>query len=471
MSSKSVFALLAVAVCICALEARAIPLSQYQLATTAPASKTLTGESVAQGVNPNPRVTAFINVNVVPMNRQRMLGHQTVIIRGERIEKIGPAATTRLPKGALRIDGRGKYLMPGLIDMHIHAFTDDRTLLLYIANGVTSVRNMAGHPRLLALRQKIASGEIVGPNLYTCGAFLLGYKDPVVVKRIITEQSQAGYDCLKIYNIFDWSKEAYEAAIESAITQKIPAVGHLPYNLPLEVTLKMGRQTVEHTEQFFNAYFVKLKDRFDESKIPYVVRLTKEAGITVDATLAVYHSIGLMAGESSYQELIDKPELGYIPPTVRNQWMSPNNRYKKEFKPAAVPYLLTSLTFLKKLTKAFHEAGVGIVLGSDAAEDQPFMLPGFSIHDELQELVSAGFSPFEAIQAGTSNAARLLSPSEEFGSVAAGKRADLILVERNPLEDVANIKRRVGVMLRGRWMAEEELKGRLAELRAAYAGT
>jgi imidazolonepropionase-like amidohydrolase len=168
--------------------------------------------------------------------------------------------------------------------------------------------------------------------------------------------------------------------------------------------------------------------------------------------------------------LIQKPELGYIPPSVRNRWMSSNNRYRKEFKPTAVPYLLTSLIFLKKLTKAFHEAGVTILLGTDAAEDQPFMLPGFSIHDELQELVSAGLSPFEAIKAGTSNAANLLSPSQEFGTVATGKRADLILVERNPFEDVANIKRRVGVMLRGRWMPEEELKSRLADLRAAYAG-
>ena len=234
--------------------------------------------------------------------------------------------------------------------------------------------------------------------------------------------------------------------------------------------MKKGRQTVEHTEQFFNAYFSKLENRFDKSRIPYVVRLTKEAGVSVTATLAVYHAIALMAGESSYQELTRKPELGYIPPSVRSQWLSPNNRYRKVFKPAAVPYLLTSLSFLRELTRAFHDAGVEILLGTDASDDQPFMIPGFSIHDELQELVSAGLTPFEAIKAGTIAAARLLRRSEQFGTISAGKRADLILVEGNPLEDVGNIKRRAGVMVRGRWMPEGELKSRLAKLRAEYGG-
>ena len=431
----------------------------------------LTGESVAaRGTDRGINVTAFMNVNVVPMDAERVLKSQTVIVRGDRIEKIGPAAITRVPKGALRIDGRGKYLMPGLVDMHVHAFNDDRTWLLYVANGVTSVRNMAGQPRLLELRQKIATGEIVGPNLYTCGPLLMGYKDPAAVKRVVQEQINAGYDCLKIYNAFDWSEEAYDTAVETAIAQNRPVVGHLPYNLPLEVTLKKGRQTVEHTEQFFNAYFSKLENRFDESKIPYVVRLAKEAGVSVTATLSVYHAIGLMAGESSYRELTRRPELAYVPPPVRSQWASPNNRYKKAFKPAAVPYLLKSLSFLKEMTKALHEAGVSILLGTDASEDQPFMLPGFSIHDELQELVSAGLTPFEAVKAGTSNAARLLSPSEQFGTVSTGKRADLILVERNPLEDVANITRRAGVMVRGQWMPERELQSRLAKLRAEYGG-
>jgi hypothetical protein len=361
--------------------------------------------------------------------------------------------------------------MPGLIDMHVHAFKDDRTWLLYIANGVTTVRNMAGQPGLLELRQKIATGEILGPDLYTCGPLLPGYKDPAAVKRIVREQADAGYDCFKIYNLFDWSKEAYDAALEEAINQDRPAVGHLPYNLPLEVTVKKGRQTVEHTEQFFNAYFSKLANRFDKSRIPYVVGLTKEAGVSVTATLAVYHAIALMAGESSYQELTRKPELGYIPPAVRSQWLSPSNRYRKVFKPAAVPYLLTSLSFLRELTKAFHDAGVEVLLGTDASDDQPFMIPGFSIHDELQELVSAGLTPFEAIKAGTTAAARLLRRSEQLGTVSAGKRADLILVEGNPLEDVGNIKRRAGVMVRGRWMPEGELKSRLAKLRAEYGGS
>ena len=414
-------------------------------------------------------VIAFINVNVITMMTEGVRGNQTVIVRSGRIETVGPAARVRVPGGALRIDGRGKYLMPGLIDMHVHAFAEDRTWLLYLANGVTSVRNMAGNPGVLAVKQKIAAGEVVGPNLYTCGPILMGYKDPGAVRGIVTSQGQAGYDCFKIYNIIDWSTGAYQAAIEAAVAQNRPVVGHLPYNLPLDITLK-GRQTVEHAEQFYNAFFSKQPDRLDEGKIPDVVRMAKTEGVAVTATLAVYHAIALIAGEASYQELARRPGLGYVPPAVRERWLSPSNRYRKDFKPAAVPHLLRTLEFLRKLTKAFHEAGVKILLGTDAAEDQPFMTPGLSIHDELEELVSAGLTPFEALRAGTSDAARLLSPSEEFGTVAAGKRADLLLLERNPLEDVANLKRRAGVMVRGRWFPEEELRAKLSELKAAYDG-
>lgn len=211
--------------------------------------------SVQAGKN---QAYAFVNVNVVPMDQEQILRNQTVIIRDGRIIEIGLAAKTKVPKDAFQIDGRNKYLLPGLADMHIHSFSDDSDLLLYIANGVTTVRNMAGSARHLKLREQLAKGEILGPTYYTCGTYLMGFNNAEASKRIVDEQSRSGYDCVKIYNMLDWTQDAYDAALDAAQKNKVPAVGYLPRNLPIEATLKTGRQTVEHTEEFLYPYFFKL---------------------------------------------------------------------------------------------------------------------------------------------------------------------------------------------------------------------
>jgi imidazolonepropionase-like amidohydrolase len=435
-----------------------IPAPSFGTFQNVPAKATVANQAVA-----------FVHVQVVPMDSERILKDQTVIVRDGRIAEIGPASKLRAPKGALQIDGQNKYLMPGLIDMHVHSFSDDSDLLLYIANGVTTVRNMAGSARHLKLREQIASGEILGPALYTCGAYLMGFKDAEAARRVVGEHSKAGYDCVKIYNIFDWTQEAYDAALDAAKTNQIPAVGHLPRNLPVETTLKAERQTVEHAEEFLYPYFFKLDKKLDESKIAYVARLTKEAGIAVTPTLVVYGYIGLIAADDTFKELVKRPELRYINKKTLDVWVSEQNQYRKNFKPAAAPVMRRNWEFLKKLTKGFRDAGVRLLLGTDAAEGQPFIIPGFSIHEELRALVDAGLTPFEVLQAGTVNAAAVLAGAQEFGSIAVGKRADLILVEGNPLQDVNQVARRVGVMVKGKWLPAAELQSRLDALAVALA--
>lgn len=420
----------------------------------------------------NPNTIAFVDVNVVPMDEERVLLSQTVIVRDGRIAEIGPAASTQVPAGAFRVDGHGKYLMPGLTDMHIHGLEDRVTdeLFLYVANGVTTVRHLKGRSELLKLRQQIAKGELLGPTLYTCGPIVFGDKKPDDARRIVAEQARAGYDCVKIYD--DWSKEGYEALIAAAIANKIPAVGHLARNLPLDVNLK-GRSEVAHAEEFVYTYFMKATGPGEwarrETLIPNVVEMMKGSGVAVTGTLVAFDHIGRLIGEETLRELVGKPELKYLPKGRRAK-MTSDSEYRKNFKPGDFNGLRKSLALQKKLIKALNDAGVKILLGTDGSMQANFpVIPGFAVHEELRELVDAGLTPYQAILAGTRNAAEVLNAATEFGTVSVGKRADLILVEGNPLTDVANAARRAGVMVRGRWIPESEIRKTLSEieLRAA----
>jgi hypothetical protein len=408
------------------------------------------------------------------MDKERIQKGQTVIVRNGRIAKIGPAGRVRVPKGGLRIDGRGKYLMPGLADMHIHAYSDETDLFLYIANGVTTVRSMDGQPSHLRLRERIASGEVLGPSFYTCGPIVDGLQDPEQARQIVAEQSKAGYDCIKIYNRRGWSKQAYDAIIEAARSSKLPAVGHIPLNLPLEDILRPGLLTAEHTEQFLYSFFfrsekVKRSQELAEAQIPFVAKLMKDADISLTPTLSVYGTIPLMLDDTTTQGLLRRPEVKYINRQVKEKWMTElKNDYRRRFGADKIPYFKENLAFLERFTRGLHDTGVRILLGSDTAEDQAFMVPGFSIHDELRELVNAGLTPFEAIRAGTTSAAEVLNALSEFGTVTVSRRADLILLEGNPLKNIAYAARPAGVMVRGQWFPRVEIQQKLDALSASY---
>ncbi|HKO96558.1 MAG TPA: amidohydrolase family protein [Pyrinomonadaceae bacterium] len=430
---------------------------------------TIRGQQSPQTKN---QTVAFINVNVVPMDQDQVLNSQTVIVRDGRITQIGATTSTPVPEGALRIDGQGKYLMPGLTDMHVHGFEDDlkEEMFLYIANGVTTVRHLRGRSELLKLRRQIASGEILGPTLYACGTFVFGDKKPDEARKVVAEQAKAGYDCIKIYG--DWSKEGYEALIAAANSHKIPAVGHLARNLPLDVNLP-GRTEVSHAEEFIYTYFMKESGRGDwakrETLIPKVVEMVKANGVAVTGTLVAYDYIGRVIGDETLQLAVTKPELKYVSRNRRTK-MTSESEYRDRFKSNVAVGFRNGFDLQKKLMKAFQDAGVKILVGTDASFQANFpVLPGFAVHEELRLLVDSGLTPYQAILAGTRNAAEILNAAGEFGTVSVGKRADLILVEGNPLIDVANAARRAGVMVRGRWIPENEIQKRLSEIEAKFA--
>jgi predicted amidohydrolase len=432
------------------------------------------------------QVTSFVNVNVVPMDSERVLNGQTVIVRGGRIAEIGAAEQVKIPEGAMRIDGQGKYLMPGLVDMHVHGFNDDektaaKELFLYVAYGVTTVYHRSGNSKLLKLRERIKSDNIFAPTLFVSSPVIFGEKSltlfggthdtPDEARKAVVKYAQEGYDSLKVYG--DWKLEPYQALVEEAAKQKIPVTGHFARNLPLEVNLR-GRTEVAHGEEYIYTYFFKVAKgdwAKRESLIPEVAKATKEAGVAVTANLSTYKSIGLVIGDDSFKELQKKLELKYIPQSNKDRLISERNGYRnrKKYKPDQAPVFAGMTVFLKKLVKGMQDEGVKILLGTDAGfEVQAFTIPGISAHEELRELVDAGLTPYQAILAGTRNAAEALNSANEFGTVSVGKRADLILVDGNPLEDINRISKQSGVMIRGRWLAQAEVQKKLDEIAASF---
>lgn len=403
-------------------------------------------------------VLAFVNVNVVPMDRERVLSNQTVLVRGDRILEVGPAGEVKVPRGAARVEGRGRYLLPGLVDMHAH-LNSPRELPLYLANGVTAVYNLNGRPAHLLWRGRVNRGEMSGPTIYTCGPTIRTARKADEAARIVEEQWKAGYDSIKVYNAV--SKEAYAVLTDGAKRRGMLAVGHIPREPGLEGVLRAG-QAIAHAEEYVYTFF---KDDVDDhARIPEAARLTRDAGVPVIPTLVAFDHIVRQAED--LPGLLSRPEFGHLAPWVRADWGPGRNLYQRQFANAeSIAYLKKSLALQKKLVQALHRAGVRIFVGTDAMNMG--VVPGYSVHEELRNLVALGFTPFEALRAATAYPAEFLRPGE-FGAVAAGRRADLILVGGNPLADVAEVSDPVGVLARGRWLPAAELRRMLGGVAGDY---
>jgi imidazolonepropionase-like amidohydrolase len=434
------------------------------LACFGPASAPAADGPEAKGSDSRP--VAFVNVRVVPMDRERVAEGQTVVVRDGRIAEIGPADAVKVPAGVLRVDGGGKYLMPGLVDMHVH-LNSPHEFPLFLANGVTTVYNLNGRPAHLLWRDRVRDGRLTGPTIYTCGPTIRFADKADESRKMVEEQAKAGYDSIKIYVRI--SKEAYPVLVETARRHNMLVVGHIPRGpglegvASLEAVLK-GRQAIAHAEEYIYSFF---NDKVnDDSRLPAAVAATREAGVPVILTLVAYDHILRQAED--LPAFLARPETKYLAPWVRQTWGPGVNSYNLRFSPPEKQqYLRSGLALQKKLVRELHKAGVRIFTGTDAMN--PGVVPGFSLHEELHNLVELGFTPFEALQAATSNPAEFFHSPAEFGTVAVGQRADLLLTDGNPLKDVATVAHPAGVMSRGRWLPAEKLRSALDGVAAAFA--
>jgi imidazolonepropionase-like amidohydrolase len=402
------------------------------------------------------------------MDRERVIEKQTVIVRDGRITEIGQASKIKVPDGATRIDGTGKYLMPGLAEMHGHIpppqapkeYTE-AVLFLYVANGITTVRGMLGAPNQLELRDKANRGQIVSPTLYLAGPSFNGnsVNSPEQAVSMVRQQKQEGWDLLKVHP--GLTRDEYDAMARTAKEVGIRFAGHIPAEVGLIHALDMGQETIDHVDGYLE-YLKGDAGPVDEAKLADVVRRTKEAGVWIVPTMALWETL---VGYHDLSTLEAMPELKYTPPQQVEQWKTAHrNRLNHPSYDRKKAELIVKNRM--RVLKALHEGGIRILLGTDAP--QQFSVPGYSIHREMALMTKCGFTPYQIIHSGTKNVGDYFKGKDDFGVIETGKRADLILVEGNPLRDVGNIARRAGVMVRGQWLPESEIRARLDQIAASW---
>ncbi len=421
----------------------------------------------------------FRSVNIVPMDRETVLENYDVVVKDGKIKAIGPTKSITVDKNALIIDAKGKFLIPGLAEMHAHVPPIDdispmkEVLMLYALNGITTIRGMLGHPKHLELRKKIADGEILGPKLYTSGPSFNGntVKSAEEGIRMVKEQKAAGYDFLKFHP--GLSRPNFDALVKAADEVKIPFAGHVSWDVGIWHAIESNYKTIDHLDAFVEGLVPNLSEikeqdagfmgiyiatKADESIIPKLVKGLRDHHVWVVPTQALAER--WLSATMTTTECAAAPEMKYMDAATTKKWAEAKDksvndpRYKKEDFGAF-------LSLRRKLIYECQKNGVGMLLGSDAP--QVYNVPGFSIHHELRYMVNAGLSPFEALQMGTVNVARFFG-RDNAGTIKAGNVSDLVLLNANPLADIGNTSAIQGVMLNNRWLSKEFIASELKKL-------
>jgi imidazolonepropionase-like amidohydrolase len=439
---------------------------------------------------------AITHVTVINPGASSVLLDQTVVITHATIASVNPSQSAEIPKGARVLEARGQYLIPGLWDMHVHtAFGDwfpggrDVILPLFIANGVTGVRDMGGDlPVLFEWRKQIAAGEIVGPRMIVSGPMLDGYlpgnklRFPSSVPITTPESAVAAVDSLKSQGV-DFIKvqsvishDAYLAAAAEAHKQNLPIVGHVPDKVRISETIAAGQKSIEHLMGIFEGCSTE-EDKFvrgegnlklllsttDQSRCNAIIHSLAQNQVWQCPTLAWQRGGTFLDQLDWDHQPLDK----YVPAPWRNiTW----RRFADEMMPDLKrdPLALRQEYFKRNLQMVgtMHRAGVPFLAGTDAAPGI-YVMPGFSLHDELANFVEASFSPMEALQTATSLPAKFLGQEKTFGSIEPGKAADAVLLTANPLTDIHNTSKIRAVVASGRLFDRPDLDAMLAAVEAA----
>jgi imidazolonepropionase-like amidohydrolase len=373
------------------------------------------------------------------------------------------------------IDDTGKFLMPGLAEMHGHVpptepgpeapdyFNTEyveSTLFLYVSAGITTVRGMLGYEDQLALKDRVNSGDYIGPNLYLAGPSFNGnsISSPEEARQQAIRQKEEGWDLLKIHP--GLSLEEYDAMVAAANETDITFGGHVPEDVGVIHAIESGQITIDHVDGYVR-YLSQFEGAEKEEKLTEVIALTKEHNVWIVPTMALWETI---IGAADYETMKTYDELKYIPKAVKQNYFNfaenPQTGY-------AIGDPNEQAEFRTRILSEMNKAGVRILMGTDAP--QLFSVPGFSIHRELPLMKAAGMSNYEILLSGTRNVGEYFADKDQFGMIAAGQRADLILLNENPIEDLSAIKDHAGVMVQGKWYSREMIDQKLKEIEAYYA--
>jgi hypothetical protein len=427
---------------------------------------------------------AITNVSLIPMTSDTVVTLATVVVRDGRIVAVGPANSVRIPADARHIDGAGKFLMPGLADMHTHLYSDDEApdslagdeLGVIVANGITAIRLMIGTPNHLVLRRDVESGRLLGPQLWVASPQFTGRNDvnarvvttPGEARAAVREVGDAGYDFIKL--TLQIPPDVYDAIVDQASRREIPIVGHVDPRVGVPHALA-SMQHIDHLDNYLETVLADTApsrasvsdrgvlqpknwesiDHVDDRKADAIAGVTARSRTYTTPTLALF-KLAFGLGQSD-EEIRSRPDWAMMPPKVRALYLGARERYWRS--PPSEARRMRWIAVRNRLVKAIADSGGRIMAGSDAPEW--FLGYGFTLHRELESLVAAGLTPFQALAAATRTPAEFLGATAEWGTIEIGKRADLVLLSANPLRDIRNTKRIESVMVGGRVLERAEL--------------
>ena len=429
---------------------------------------------------------AFAHANVVPMDRERVLRDQTVVISDGRIVAIGPASKIKIPQNALRIDATGRYLIPALSDMHVHLESEAFNLMLkpedqlaaadipfegflfpYIANGVTTIQVLSATPEHVALQARISRDEILAPRLVNARMIdgpKRAWPQPISTwvdsaeeaRSAVHDAKKGGYDKIKVYSFL--SKESYDAIISAAKEDHLDVVGHIPNALSVEYVVDAGQKMIAHTEEVAK----HTHGNYSRERIDYYAGRIAKGGVWMTPTLVTTRSILELFDDPN--GLRGRPESVYSRhPMQAGIWSFITDNLYRPIPSEARKKLTDDFEkFQRPLTKVFHDKGGRLMTGTDSLF--PGLVGGFAVHRELQELVNVGLTPFEALRSSTTEPFEYLGEIDRAGTITVGKYTDLVLVNGDPLKDISAAAKISGVMIRGNWIGLAEIAKRMKSI-------
>lgn len=406
------------------------------------------------------------NVNVIPMNINTILKNRDVFISNKKIINIILTGKGFIKPNYKIIKGTNKYLLPGFSEMHFHSQNNLKNeFKLLIANGITTVRNMAEYQGQDQIKNRnTARVTQIAPQYFTTGPYLMrnNFKKLNDVKKVVLQHKKRGYDFLKIAD--NLPKEIYLALLEETHNNNIKIVGHGQRKLPLEYSLRM--KSIAHVEEFMNIF--SKEDLIDDKKLISYAKEIKNQGVYISPTLGIYDMIMNYADDSKHRFLEKSKNLKYLPKHYTDYWLSDSVNYRKHdwfTTEKSLKRLEKELNWQKKFTKILNQEKVYLLSSSDT---YGLFIPGFSLHKELELINSSGVSTFETLKTTTVNPARYLNTISQEGTVSVGKNANLVLLNKNPLENIKNTKSISGVFLKGKWYSRKYLNILLNEVEKSY---
>lgn len=431
-----------------------------------------------------PSGIALKGVNIISPAHKKILYDQTVYIEGDLIKYIGKSSQVALPNTATIIDAEGKYLMPGLSEMHAHipvpdssgdATLLDQTLFLYLANGVTTIRGMLGQPFHLNIKEALKQMDIdlYPPNIYTSSPSFNGNTMPDIAtaEAAVKRYKSDGYHFLKIHPGI--KREVYDAIVKTAHAEKIDFAGHVPVEVGIEHALLSGQRTIDHLDGYIEALAPPLKDlnqngffgfnvtdQINLDRIKPLLKLTKKSKAWLVPTQSLFTR---WFSPEDPNVMMQAVEMSYMPARTRYAWLQSKSNLLKSEGYTQQRYT-KFLDARKKLLYSLYKGKARLLLGSDAP--QVMNVPGYSIHHEMESWAEVGIPAWAILQAGTMNVAQFFNTQDVDGEIAPGYHADMILLDKNPIEDIHNAHTIQGIMHRGQWLSKDNIQVRLKEIAA-----